>query len=98
MDEQQIENRLTKLEESLDFIGEDLEELKSTQADIHSLALSVNTLALQGQTDCRRHVQGRKPCSHFGIEARPTLGERCQNHTHSLGRCCGRVFSQRRIT
>ena len=47
MDEQQLENRLTKLEESLDFIGEDLEDLKSTQADIHSLALSVNTLALQ---------------------------------------------------
>ena len=47
MDEQQLENRLTKLEESLDYIGEDLEELKTTQADIHSLAMSVNTLALQ---------------------------------------------------
>ena len=47
MDEQKLENRLTKLEESLDYIGEDLEELKTTQADIHSLAMSVNTLALQ---------------------------------------------------
>lgn len=47
MDEQKLENRLTKLEESLDYIGEDIEELKTTQADIHSLAMSVNTLALQ---------------------------------------------------
>lgn len=47
MDEQKLENRLTKLEESLDYIGEDIEELKSTQKDIHNLALSVNTLAIQ---------------------------------------------------
>jgi uncharacterized coiled-coil protein SlyX len=47
MDEQQLENRLTKLEESLDYIGEDIEEVKSTQADIHRLALSINTLAQQ---------------------------------------------------
>ncbi len=47
MDEQKLENRLTKLEESLDYIGEDIEEFKTTQADIHSLAMSVNTLALQ---------------------------------------------------
>lgn len=47
MDEQKLENRLTKLEESLDYIGKDLENLKTTQADIHSLAMSVNTLALQ---------------------------------------------------
>lgn len=47
MDEQKLENRLTKLEESLDYIGEDLEELKTTQSDIHRLALSINTLAEQ---------------------------------------------------
>ena len=47
MDEQKLEHRLTKLEESLDYIGEDIEELKSTQKDIHNLALSVNTLAIQ---------------------------------------------------
>jgi methyl-accepting chemotaxis protein len=47
MDEQQLENRLTKLEESLDYIGEDIEELKDNQQEIKSLALSVNTLAIQ---------------------------------------------------
>ena len=47
MDEQRLENRLTKLEESLDYIGEDIEELKSTQTDIHNLAMSINTLAEQ---------------------------------------------------
>ena len=47
MDEQKLENRLTKLEESLDYICEDIEEVKTTQTDIHSLALSVNTLAIQ---------------------------------------------------
>ena len=29
MDEQQLENRLTRLKESLDYIGEDIEELKA---------------------------------------------------------------------
>ena len=47
MDDQQLENRLTKLEESLDYIGEDIEEIKDTQNKIESLALSVNTLAVQ---------------------------------------------------
>ena len=47
MDEQKLENRLTKLEGSLDYIGEELEDLQTTQKDIHSLALSVNTLATQ---------------------------------------------------
>ena len=28
MDEQQLENRLTRLEESLDYIGEDIEGIK----------------------------------------------------------------------
>jgi len=45
MDEQQLENRLTKLEEALDYIGEDLEDIKDTQGKIEQLALSVNTLA-----------------------------------------------------
>lgn len=47
MDDQQLENRLTKLEESLDYIGEDIEDMKTTQTDIHRLALSINTLAEQ---------------------------------------------------
>ena len=47
MDEQQLENRLTRLEESLDYIGEDIEELKDNQTEIKALALSVNTLAIQ---------------------------------------------------
>ena len=47
MDEQQLENRLTRLEESLDYIGEDIEELKDNQTEIKGLALSVNTLAIQ---------------------------------------------------
>lgn len=47
MDDATLERRLTKLEEAIDYIGEDIEELKSTQDDIHNLALSVNTLATQ---------------------------------------------------
>lgn len=47
MDESKLENRLTKLEEAIDYIGEDIEEIKTTQADIHSLAISINTLAGQ---------------------------------------------------
>ena len=47
MDDATLERRLTKLEEAIDYIGEDIEELKSTQEDIHNLALSVNTLATQ---------------------------------------------------
>ena len=49
MDEQKLENRLTKLEESLDYIGEDIEELKTTQADIHSLAMSGQHIGVTGQ-------------------------------------------------
>ena len=47
MDDATLERRLTKLEEAIDYIGEDIEELKDNQAEIKELALSVNTLAIQ---------------------------------------------------
>ena len=45
MDETTLERRLTRLEEAIDYIGEDIEEIKDTHLKIENLAMSVNTLA-----------------------------------------------------
>lgn len=47
MDEIKLENRLTRLEENVDVMGEEIVDLQENQAEIKSLALSVNTLAVQ---------------------------------------------------
>ena len=47
MPEIKLENRLTRLEENQQYMAEELVELQEDQAEIKSLALSVNTLAVQ---------------------------------------------------
>lgn len=47
MDEIKLENRLTRLEENVDVMGEEIVDLQENQAEIKSLALAVNTLAVQ---------------------------------------------------
>ena len=47
MDEIKLENRLTRLEENVDVMGEEIVDLQENQEEIKSLALSVNTLAVQ---------------------------------------------------
>lgn len=47
MDESTLENRLTRLESDMQYLGEEIVDLQDNQTEIKSLAMSVNTLALQ---------------------------------------------------
>jgi len=47
MDEIKLENRLTRLEENVDVMGEEIVDLQDNQKQIEALAMSVNSLAIQ---------------------------------------------------
>ena len=49
MDEIKLENRLTRLEENVDVMGEEIVDLQDNQKQIEALAMSVNSLADSGQ-------------------------------------------------
>lgn len=69
MDELEIENRLTKLEESTKSAHHRIDEMAKTQTEIHQLALAVNSLAGSVEVLCTdmTDVTGRVKC----IEDKP---------------------------
>jgi hypothetical protein len=61
MDDIQLENRLTKIEEAIGHIGEDVKDIKASQKDNTELAIAMNSLTIKvGQlSDTMADVIGR---------------------------------------
>lgn len=75
MDEIKLENRLTRLEENVDVMGEEIVELQDKNEQIEKLALSVNSLAIE----VRHLVEGQCGIAERLVRIESKPGQRWDN-------------------